>query len=98
MWWARFGRGFGPVVRQTAKWMNACKTQCACAIFHLQPSRLCNILTHCIINGMIFEKTETSLNATCVFWFSLIYFSLNVSNFKWNFARYHKRTHVFMYS
>jgi hypothetical protein len=22
MWRARFGRGFGPVVRQTAKWMN----------------------------------------------------------------------------
>jgi hypothetical protein len=22
MWTARFGRGFGPVVRQTAKWMN----------------------------------------------------------------------------
>jgi hypothetical protein len=21
-WRARFGRGFGPVVRQTAKWMN----------------------------------------------------------------------------
>jgi len=23
MWRARFGRGFGPVVRQTAKWMNS---------------------------------------------------------------------------
>jgi hypothetical protein len=23
MWRAGFGRGFGPVVRQTAKWMNA---------------------------------------------------------------------------
>jgi len=22
MWRARFGRGFGPVVRQTTKWMN----------------------------------------------------------------------------
>jgi len=22
MWGARFGRGFGPVVRQTTKWMN----------------------------------------------------------------------------
>jgi hypothetical protein len=22
MWRARFGRGFGPYVRQTAKWMN----------------------------------------------------------------------------
>jgi hypothetical protein len=22
MWRARFGRGFGPVVRQTAKWIN----------------------------------------------------------------------------
>jgi hypothetical protein len=22
MWTVRFGRGFGPVVRQTAKWMN----------------------------------------------------------------------------
>ena len=25
MWRARFGRGFGPVVRQTTKWMNECK-------------------------------------------------------------------------
>jgi hypothetical protein len=25
MWRAGFGRGFGPVVRQTAKWMNANK-------------------------------------------------------------------------
>jgi hypothetical protein len=24
MWGAGFGRGFGPVVRQTAKWMDAC--------------------------------------------------------------------------
>jgi hypothetical protein len=24
MWRARFGRGFGPVVRQTAKWMKVC--------------------------------------------------------------------------
>ena len=24
MWRARFGRGFGPVVRQTTKWMNEC--------------------------------------------------------------------------
>jgi hypothetical protein len=24
MWRARFGRGFGPVVRQTNKWMNMC--------------------------------------------------------------------------
>jgi hypothetical protein len=24
MWRAGFGRGFGPVVRQTAKWMNEC--------------------------------------------------------------------------
>jgi hypothetical protein len=24
MWRACFGRGFGPVVRQTAKWMNEC--------------------------------------------------------------------------
>jgi hypothetical protein len=24
MWRARFGRGFGPVVRQTAKWMTSC--------------------------------------------------------------------------
>jgi len=24
-WRARFGRGFGPVVRQTTKWMNECK-------------------------------------------------------------------------
>jgi len=24
MWRARFGRGFGPVVRQTAEWMNEC--------------------------------------------------------------------------
>jgi hypothetical protein len=26
MWRARFGRGFGHVVRQTAKWMNECYT------------------------------------------------------------------------
>ena len=25
MWRARFGRGFGPVVRQTTKWMNECQ-------------------------------------------------------------------------
>jgi hypothetical protein len=27
MWRARFGRGIGPVVRQTAKWMNLEKIQ-----------------------------------------------------------------------
>ena len=26
MWRARFGRDFGPVVRQTTKWMNTCQT------------------------------------------------------------------------
>jgi hypothetical protein len=26
MWTARFGRGLGPVVRQTTKWMNTCQT------------------------------------------------------------------------
>jgi len=30
MWTARFGRGFGPVVRQTTKWMN---TECHCLDF-----------------------------------------------------------------
>jgi hypothetical protein len=35
MWRANFGRGFGPVVRQTAKWMNNIYIYiylCACAI------------------------------------------------------------------
>jgi hypothetical protein len=25
IWRARFGRGFGPVVRQTAEWVNGCR-------------------------------------------------------------------------
>jgi hypothetical protein len=29
MWTARFGRGFRPVVRQTAKWMNDSKVRTA---------------------------------------------------------------------
>jgi hypothetical protein len=28
MWRAGFGRGFGPVVRQTTEWMNACLILC----------------------------------------------------------------------
>ena len=30
VWRARFGRGFGPVVRQTTKWMNVSVCACVC--------------------------------------------------------------------
>jgi hypothetical protein len=35
MWRARFGRGFGPAVRQTAKWMNRCFRLSANFYLHL---------------------------------------------------------------
>jgi hypothetical protein len=34
MWRARFGRGFGPVVRQTAKWMNVYVHKTVVVCFH----------------------------------------------------------------
>jgi len=32
LWRARFGRSFGPDVRQTTKWMNACRSQWPCGL------------------------------------------------------------------
>jgi hypothetical protein len=32
MWRARFGRGFGPVIRQTAKWMNDVAVSSICVV------------------------------------------------------------------
>ena len=39
MWRARFGRGFGPVVRQTAKWMN----ESVCLLFSLKATQASRI-------------------------------------------------------
>jgi hypothetical protein len=55
MWRARFGRGFGPVVRQTTKWMNESGIQYVPTLSN---------------KGTIFEK-KNLLNIKCVFWFSL---------------------------
>jgi hypothetical protein len=47
MWTARFGRGFGPVVRQTAKWMNEFKEKVKLSSANEDTwVRKYNILTH----------------------------------------------------
>jgi hypothetical protein len=38
IWRARFGRGFGPVVRQTAKWMNKMNEQSYLTLYIFRPS------------------------------------------------------------
>ena len=82
MWRARFGRGFGPVVRQTAKWMNGwilslclhpqlSSMQCACSVLYCHLCSVClhHVFPHYLMKGTIFgQKSYWTQN---VFRFSL---------------------------
>jgi len=50
MWRARFGRGFGPVVRQTTKWMNTGWSKSLCAPGYYNTIVRCTetFWSHCI--------------------------------------------------
>jgi hypothetical protein len=65
IWRVRFGRGFGPFVRQTAKWMKCWKVVCSCVIitFCIQTSNLSSIVygpCSCTSYNIVFVCTNGS--------------------------------------
>jgi hypothetical protein len=69
MWRARFGRGFGPVVRQTTKWMYEWKVHYFDSL-HMGPScvrslfRYCNITRNTACNACTFQSGKL-VSYTC---------------------------------
>jgi len=99
MWRAGFGRGFGPVVRQTTKWMNSECVSVACypaskahAPCHRWPVYLYHILPHYLINGMIKKIIIDRKMCVLIFCTALLW---NISHSKKNRARrFRKRVQV----